>query len=84
MLCGVMVSTRDSKSLGLSSNLSKATNFLSMKQTKKDKVVILKLAMKYLLADLLKIDATIDELELNNEQFVLDFYDKINEVSVRK
>lgn len=30
------------------------------------------------------LDKSIDSAELQNEQFVLDFYDKINEISVRK
>lgn len=35
--------------------------------------------------DLLEgIDKKVSELSLKNEQFVLDFYDKLNEISVRK
>jgi hypothetical protein len=30
------------------------------------------------------IDREINVVQLSNEQFVLDFYDKINEISVRK
>lgn len=30
------------------------------------------------------IDNSIIELDLCNEQFVLDFYDKLNEISVRR
>lgn len=30
------------------------------------------------------IDSSINESLLKDEQFVLDFYDKINEISVRK
>lgn len=30
------------------------------------------------------IDKEVDTLNLQNEQFVLNFYDKINEISIRK
>lgn len=30
------------------------------------------------------IDKYIDSAELQNEQFVLDFYDKLNKISIRK
>lgn len=30
------------------------------------------------------LDKSITEAELQNEQFVLDFYDKLNEISIRK
>lgn len=31
-----------------------------------------------------KIDDKVNRLSLQNQQFVLNFYDKINEISVRK
>ena len=37
-----------------------------------------------ILTDLERIDSEVDRLGLKNEQWVLDFYDKINEISVRK
>lgn len=35
------------------------------------------------LSNLEQIDKTIRDLGLQNEQFVLDFYDSLNEISVR-
>ena len=40
--------------------------------------------MDYILFNLEIIDKSISSLELQNEQFVLNFYDKLNEISVRK
>lgn len=40
--------------------------------------------MKVALELLELIDSSINESLLKDEQFVLDFYDKINEISVRK
>lgn len=40
--------------------------------------------MDYLLFNLEILDRAINSEELQNEQFVLDFYDKLNEISVRK
>ena len=40
--------------------------------------------MDYIIFNLEILDKSIDSAELQNEQFVLDFYDKINEISVRK
>ena len=37
-----------------------------------------------ILTDLERIDSEVDRLGLKDEQWVLDFYDKINEISVRK
>lgn len=31
-----------------------------------------------------QVDKLVDEYGLKNEQFVLDFYDEVNEISVRK
>lgn len=45
---------------------------------------ILKYMMKLSLDLLEEIDKNVFELSLQNEQFVLDFYDKLNEISVRK
>lgn len=47
-------------------------------------VKYLKAQMEKLLSELETIDKSITDSELYNEQFVLDFYDKLNEVSVRK
>ena len=35
------------------------------------------------LANLEQLDKTIRDLGLQNEQFILDFYDNLNEISVR-
>jgi hypothetical protein len=40
--------------------------------------------MREVLRKLESIDKEIDITQLKNEQFVLDFYDKVNEISVRK
>ena len=40
--------------------------------------------MDYIIFNLEILDKSIDSAELQNDQFVLDFYDKINEISVRK
>lgn len=40
--------------------------------------------MKICLEILEGIDKKVSESLLQNEQFVLDFYDKVNEISVRK
>lgn len=40
--------------------------------------------MDYIIFNLEILDKSIDSAKLQNEQFVLDFYDKINEISVRK
>lgn len=45
---------------------------------------ILKWKMAKLLEYLEEIDHEVDVKSLRNEQFVLDFYDKVNEISVRK
>lgn len=37
-----------------------------------------------ILTDLERIDSEVDRLGLKDEQWVLDFYDKLNEISVRK
>lgn len=47
-------------------------------------VKYIKKQIAYTLSNLESLDKTISTLELQNEQFVLDFYDKINEISVRK
>lgn len=44
----------------------------------------LKWIMKCCLGVLEGIDREVSKSLLQNEQFVLDFYDKINEISVRK
>lgn len=45
---------------------------------------ILKWHMELCLELLEKIDSGVSKSLLQNEQFVLDFYDKLNEISVRK
>jgi len=40
--------------------------------------------MNYIIFNLEILDRFIDSNELRNEQFVLDFYDKLNSISVRK
>lgn len=45
---------------------------------------VLKWIMKGCLEVLEGIDREVSKSLLQNEQFVLDFYDKINEISVRK
>lgn len=44
----------------------------------------IKFFMTRALFSLEQIDKLIDKYHLKNEQFVLDFYDKVNEISVRK
>ena len=44
----------------------------------------IKFSMTRALFLLEQIDKLIDKHNLKNEQFVLDFYDKVNEISVRK
>lgn len=73
-----MVSTKDSKSLCLSSNLSGGTN----KNYMKDKNI--KTLMQVTLSVLEYIDKFISDNKLQNEQCTLNFYDKLNEISVRK
>lgn len=45
---------------------------------------ILKWQMEKCLEALEKIDSDISKSMVQNEQFVLDFYDKLNEISVRR
>lgn len=40
--------------------------------------------MRVILELLELIDKEVSESQLQNEQFVLDFYDKLNDISVRK
>ena len=40
--------------------------------------------MDHIILNLEIIDKSIDSAELQNEQFVLDFYDKLNKISIRK
>lgn len=79
-----MVSTRDSKSLGLCSNQSGATNYNNMKDLDELQISTLQGMMKVCINLLESIDDLIDKEKLQNEQFVLNFYDVINEISVRK
>lgn len=79
-----MVSTRDSKSLGLCSSQSGATNYNNMKDLDELQISTLQGMMKVCINLLESIDDLIDKEELQNEQFVLNFYDVINEISVRK
>lgn len=80
-----MVSMKDSKSLGLGSNPSGATNYNIMsEELVKIHVDFIKELMQEVLRKLESIDKEIDITQLKNEQFVLDFYDKVNEISVRK
>lgn len=44
----------------------------------------IKKQINQILFELELIDKTITTLGLQNEQFILDFYDKLNEISVRK
>ena len=44
----------------------------------------IKWSMKQALRLLNEIDSLVGRYEQHNEQYVLDFYDKINEISVRK
>lgn len=44
----------------------------------------IKKQIAHLLYDLELLDKSISVVGLQNEQFVLDFYDKLNEISVRK
>lgn len=78
---GVMVSTGGSNPLGLRSSRSGATKWNTME----DKYIqYLQLQMARILFNLELLDKSIDSAELQNEQFVLDFYDKLNKISVRK
>lgn len=45
---------------------------------------ILRWKMEQCLKELEKIDSETSKSQLHNEQFVLNFYDKINEISIRK
>lgn len=40
--------------------------------------------MDHIILNLEIIDKFIDSAKLQNEQFVLDFYDKLNKISIRK
>ena len=40
--------------------------------------------MSGIISNLEMLDKFIDSAELQNEQFVIDFYDKLNKISVRK
>lgn len=52
-----------------------------MKESDKLKLIS---SMERIVILLEQIDKQIDKLKLKDEQFVLDWYDKINEISVRK
>lgn len=44
----------------------------------------IKKQMTQMLSNLELLDKSISTARLQNEQFVLDFYDKLNEISIRK
>lgn len=82
---GVMVSTGGSNPFSLRSNRSGATNLKTMKDTFKNIITKwIKEQITQLLVNLELLDKSISAAGLQNEQFVLDFYDKLNEISVRK
>lgn len=56
-----------------------------MRDTNKDDYVdFLRQELRYILFKLEILDREITSKNLQNEQFILDFYDKLNEISVRK
>ena len=85
-----MVSTAVSKTVfpsegvGIGSNPMGATNYNNMKDLTELQISTLQGMMKVCINLLESIDDLIDKEELQNEQFVLNFYDVINEISVRK
>ena len=85
-----MVSTAVSKTVfpsegvGIGSNPMGATNYNNMKELDELQISTLQGMMKVCINLLESIDDLIDKEELQNEQFVLNFYDVINEISVRK
>lgn len=44
----------------------------------------LSIVLDNIIKDLEELDKLIEKAELQNEQFILDFYDKLNALSVRK
>lgn len=55
-----------------------------MKETNNDYIDFLKKQFNDIIFNLEIIDKIITEKGLQHEQFILDFYDKLNEISVRK
>ena len=55
-----------------------------MEDNKEDIKSAMKKQLEELTRYLVIIDTLIDLADLGNEQFVLDFYDRLNEISVRK
>ena len=59
-------------------------NYNRMEETNNDYINFLKKQFHDIIFNLEIIDKAITEKGLQHEQFILDFYDKLNEISVRK
>ena len=55
-----------------------------MEETNNDYIDFLKKQFHDIIFNLEIIDKAITEKGLQHEQFILDFYDKLNEISIRK
>ena len=59
-------------------------NYNRMEETNNNYINFLKKQFHDIILNLEIIDKIITEKDLQHEQFILDFYDKLNEISVRK
>ena len=59
-------------------------NYNRMEETNNDYIDFLKKQFHDIIFNLEIIDKIITEKRIQYEQFILDFYDKLNEISVRK
>lgn len=77
-----MVSTRASRSFSLGSNPSGSTNIVSMEE-KEEFIKYLTESFVQCLAMAETLDQLVRENNLQNEQWFIDWQDKLNEISVR-